>query len=95
MTFQANGMVGIDKEKNKYKKDFTNVEDDIHENDDALDNCQRRGLGLQGALQVICIYFPQMILKNSYQIIPFSNYSYQTYCESEWLPLQKGHKTIF
>ena len=54
-----------------------NVEDDIHENDDALDNCQRRGLGLQGAVQVIRISFPQIILNNSYQIIPFSNNSHQ------------------
>ena len=72
-----------------------NVEDDIHENDDALDNCQRRGLGLQGAVQVIRISFPQIILNNSYQIIPFSNNSHQTHCESEWLPPQKVHKTKF
>ena len=69
MTFQANGMVGIDKEKKKYKKIFTIVEDDIHENDDPLDNCQRRGMGLQGAVQVNCLSFPQIILNNSYRIV--------------------------
>ena len=44
--------------KEQRQKVFTIVEYDIHENGDALGNCQRRGLGLQGSVQVNRLNFP-------------------------------------